>query len=51
MKDKFILFSKNEFYKDYWKDQFYSHYGVSSTYINHSNSMLFSLGLKVMLKK
>lgn len=51
IKDKFILFSKNEFYKDYWKDQFYNHYGGSSTYINHSNSMLFSLGLKMMLKK
>ena len=51
MKDKFILFSKNEFYQDYWKDQYYDHVGGPGTYINHSNSLLFSVGLKMMLKK
>lgn len=51
IKDKFILYSKNEIYRDFWKDKIYDHFGGTSTYINHSNSMLFSLGLKVMLKK
>lgn len=51
MKDKFMLFSKNEFYKDYWKDQYYDHFGGSDTYINNSNSFLFSIGIKMMLRK
>lgn len=51
MKDKFILFSKNELYQDYWKDYWPDHFGGGTTYINHSKSFLFSLGVKMMLKK
>ena len=50
LKDKFILYSKNEFYRDFWKDLVYSHFGGSSKYINRSNSVLFSIGLKIILK-
>jgi hypothetical protein len=51
IKDKFIVFLKNEYYKDFWEDEHPSHYGGSSTYINSGHSMLFSLGLKMMLLK
>jgi hypothetical protein len=49
IKDKFIVFSKDEYYKDFWKDEYPNHFGGSSTYINSEHSMLFSLGLKMML--
>lgn len=48
---KFILFSKNEFYADHWKDTWPDHFGGSSVYINQGKSLLFSAGLKMMLKK
>ena len=51
LNNKFMLYSKNECYHDFWKDKIYDHFGGSSTFINHSNSMLFSLGLKVRLKE
>ena len=43
LKDKFILFSKNEFYRDYRK-VYYPY-----PYINKFNSLLFSVGMKVKL--
>lgn len=51
MKDKFILFSKNEFYQVYWKDKVFDHFGGTSTSTNHSNHMLFCVGLKIKLKQ
>ena len=48
---KFILFSKNELYADYWKDSYPSHFGVSYDYINQGKSFMFSIGVKMMLKK
>ena len=48
---KFILFSKNELYADHWKDTWPDHFGGSSVYINQGKSLMFSVGLKMMLKK
>jgi hypothetical protein len=48
---KFILFSKNEFYADHWKDAWPDHFGGSSVYINQGKSLLFSIGMKMMWKK
>lgn len=48
---KFILFSKNELYADHWKDTWPDHFGGSSVYINQGRSLLFSVGVKMMLKK
>lgn len=48
---KFILFSKNELYADHWKDTWPYHFGGSSVYINQGKSLMFSVGLKMMLKK
>ncbi len=50
LKNSFILFSKNECYKDYRKDFWPDHFGGSAIYINQSYSLLFSLGLKLMIK-
>lgn len=49
IKDKFILFSKNEMYADYWKDKWYNHFGGSTIYINNSKSILVSVGIKMRL--
>ncbi|MFM1947053.1 MAG: hypothetical protein RL207_1336 [Bacteroidota bacterium] len=51
IKQKFILFSKNELYADHWKDTWPDHFGGSSVYINQGRSLLFSVGVKMMLKK
>ena len=48
---KFILFSKNELYADHWKDTWPDHFGGSSVYINQGRSLMFSAGVKMMLKK
>jgi len=48
---KFILFSKNELYADHWKDTWPDHFGGSSVYINQGRSLMFSVGVKMMLKK
>ena len=51
IKQKFILFSKNELYADHWKDTWPDHFGGSSVYINQGRSLLFSIGVKMMLKE
>jgi len=51
LKNKFILFSKNECYNDYFEDYWPDHFGGGTTYINHSISFQYSLGVKMMLKK
>lgn len=48
---KFILFSKNELYADHWKDTYYGHFGENYDFINQGRSLMFSVGLKMMLKK
>ena len=48
---KFILFSKNELYADHWKDTWPDHFGGSSVYINQGRSLMFSVGMKMILKK
>jgi hypothetical protein len=51
IQQKFILFSKNELYADHWKDTWPDHFGGSSVYINQGRSLMFSAGVKMMLKK
>ena len=48
---QFILFSKNELYADHWKDTWPDHFGGSSVYINQGRLLMFSAGVKMMLKK
>jgi hypothetical protein len=51
IQQKFILFSKNELYADHWKDTWPDHFGGSSVYINQGRSLMFSVGMKMILKK
>lgn len=51
IKERFIVFSKNEFYKFVWKVEWPDHFGGSHTTTTDSNALLFSLGIKMKLKK
>lgn len=51
VKQQFILFSKNELYTDHWKDTYYGHFGEKYDFINQGKSLMFSIGMKMMLKK
>ena len=47
---KFILFSKNELYADHWKDTYYGHFGENYAFINQGRLLMFSVGMKMILK-
>jgi hypothetical protein len=47
IKDRFIIFSKNEFYRDYWTEKRANPHGTYES--ANSNSLQFCLGFKFML--